>query len=118
MKMRFFFLMSLIVTCAIFSCNNKNQQNQSTQKTEVKSSNTDSFNIAFDSVLTEYNNLKTAFINWDTSAANKSATQLMHSLLYVPYEQLHDEAAASKANSIMQNTEDALQNLLRQDSIA
>ena len=85
--------------------------------TTYKSKNSDSFNLVFDSVLSEYSNLKTAFINWDTVAADKSAFALQHLLIYTPYEQLKDDAAATKATSIAQNASDELQVLLSQDSI-
>lgn len=99
----------------IISCNNNSGKTYTTQV--YKSKNTDSFNLAFDSVLNKYNELKTAFINWDTAKANTYATALQKLLLYAPYEQLKDDEAATKATSIAQNAADAIQNLLSQDSI-
>ena len=101
----------------VIACNNKPGKTVNTTTT-FKSKNTDSFNLAFDSVLAEYNNLKTAFINWDTVQANESASALQRLLIYVPYEQLKDDEVATKANSIAQNAADAMQILLSQDSIA
>ena len=101
----------------VIACNNKPVKDINTTTT-FKSKNSDSFNLVFDSVLTEYNNLKTAFINWDTAQADKSASALQHLLIYVPYEQLKDDEVATKATSIAQNAADAMQILLSQDSIA
>jgi hypothetical protein len=101
----------------VIACNNKPEKTINTTAT-FKSKNTDSFNLAFDSVLTEYGNLKTAFINWDTVAANKSASALERLVIYVPYEQLKDDEVATKATSIAQNAAQATENLLAQDSIA
>ncbi len=100
----------------ILSCNNSPEKKINTT-TVYKSKNTDSFNLAFDSVLNKYDELKTAFINWDTAKANTSAAALQHLLLYAPYEQLKDDDAATKATSIVQNAADAIQTLLSQDSI-
>ncbi len=101
----------------VIACNNKPGKPINTATT-FKSKNTDSFNLAFDSVLSEYNKLKTAFINWDTITADKSAIALQRLLIYVPYEQLKDDEVATKATSIAQNAADAMQVLLSQDSIA
>ncbi len=100
-----------------YSCNTKTAKIESTNNFFYKSKNSDSFNLVFDSVLNEYNILKTAFINWDTTAADKAATALQHLLIYVPYEQLKDDAAATKATSTSQNASDELQVLLSQYSI-
>lgn len=114
-------IVSLFIICVFvlseIACTSKPKENE-TAVTTFKSKNTDSFNLAFDSVLTEYDNLKTAFINWDTVAANKSASALERLVIYVPYEQLKDDDIATKANSIAQNAAQATENLLSQDSIA
>lgn len=101
------------------ACKSKQEKNNlnAAENATYKSKNTDSFNLAFDSVLDTYNNLKTAFINWDTIAADKAAANLQRLLIYVPYEQLKDNDAATKATSIAQNGADELQVLLSQDSI-
>ncbi len=101
----------------MYSCNTKTVKKQPADSIVYKSKNSDSFNLAFDSVLSEYNDLTTAFINWDTTAANKAATALQRLVIYVPYEQLKDNAIATKATSIAQNASDELQVLLSQDSI-
>jgi hypothetical protein len=100
----------------VIACNNKPGKTINT--TTFKSKNTDSFNLVFDSVLTEYDKLRTAFINWDTASANHAASALQRLLIYVPYEQLKDDEVATKATSIAQNAADATENLLSQDSIA
>jgi uncharacterized protein DUF3347 len=114
-KIAAFFIGSIFLF--VIACNNKPAKTVNTTTT-FKSKNTDSFNLAFDSILVEYNNLKTAFINWDTVQADKSASSLQHLLIYVPYEQLKDDEVATKATSIAQNAADAMQILLSQDSIA
>jgi len=108
------FLFSLFI---IVSCKNKPVENNSTIKTTYKSKNTDLFNMAFDSVLINYDSLRSAFINWDTSAADKYAALLQTALISVPYERLKDEDAATKATSLAQNTADGLQTLINIDSI-
>ena len=110
-------VMLLMIAISISSCKTKKTKSETATYIIYQSKNSDSFNLAFDSVLSEYKLLKTAFINWDTTAANKIATSLQHLLIYVPYEQLKDEAAATKATSIAQNASDELQVLLSQDSI-
>lgn len=104
---------------AIYACNTKPEKTNTneTATSVLKSKNTDSFNLAFDSVLNKYDELKTAFINWDTVEANRSASALQTLLIYVPYEQLKDDDAATKATSIAQNAADAIQILVTQDSI-
>ena len=109
----FIFLSAFI---CLIACNSKPTENTATEST-FKSKNTDSFNIAFDSVLINYDSLRSAFINWDTTAADKYATLLQTSLISVPYEQLKDEDAATKATSIAQNAADGLQTLINIDSI-
>lgn len=99
-----------------FSCNNKHAKNENTTAT-YKSKNSDSFNLAFDSVLNEYDQLRNAFINWDTAAADKAALNLERMVIYVPYAQLKDEEAATKATSIAQNASAFAENILSQDSI-
>ena len=101
----------------IMACNNKPAENKTPEIKTSVSKNTDSFNVAFDSLLVHYDSLLTAFINWDTVAADKYATALQMSLISVPYEQMPDEAAASKATGIAQNSADALQTLITIDSI-
>jgi len=106
--------------CAAFiigACNSKPSADESAAAKTFASKNTDSFNIAFDSVLMNYDNLRNAFINWDTAAADKYAALLQTALISVPYEQLKDEAAATKALSIAQNAADGLQTLISIDSI-
>ncbi len=110
-----FFVVSFFLL-AIFACNIKPEKNTNTTFT-FKSKNIDSFNLAFDSVLAEYKLLENAFINWDTVAADKSASALQRLLIYVPYEQIKDDEVATKANSIAQNASDAITNILLQDSI-
>lgn len=112
--MLLFFIAAYIVLGA---CNNKPTENAATTPAGFKSKNTDSFNIAFDSVLVNYDNLRNAFIEWDTTAADKYAALLQNSLVSVPYEQLPDEANASKATGIAQNAADVLQTLISIDSI-
>ena len=106
-----------VFSVMIFACNNKQEKATATSPT-IKSKNTDSFNLAFDSVLAQYDSLKTAFINWDTVAINKSATVLEQQLLNVPYEQIKDDEQATKANSIAQNAAGAVHNISSQDSIS
>jgi hypothetical protein len=101
---------------SVIACNTKPKVNTNTTTT-FKSKNTDSFNLAFDSVLSEYDQLRTAFINWDTAAANKSASALERLIIYVPYEQLKDDEKATKANSVAQNASAAAENIARLDSI-
>lgn len=101
----------------VVSCNNKPAENKITSAKAFTSKNTDSFNIAFDEVLNRYDSLRVAFINWDTIAADKFAARLQTALINVPYEQMKDEEAAVKANSIAQNTANSLQTLLEIDSI-
>jgi GTPase SAR1 family protein len=110
-----FFSISVLI---IVSCNNKPSQNTSatTEETFI-SKNTDSFNTAFDSVMINYDSLRNAFINWDTPGADKYASLLQNALISVPYDQLHDEDAATKATSIAQNAADGLQTLINIDSI-
>ncbi|HEX5155263.1 MAG TPA: DUF3347 domain-containing protein [Parafilimonas sp.] len=106
--------------CAAFimgACNNRPSTNESAAPKAFTSKNTDSFNTAFDSVLMNYDSLRTAFINWDTLATDKYAALLQTALISVPYEQLKDEAAATKATSIAQNAADGLQTLINIDSI-
>ena len=107
----------LFLIFIIAACNNKPAETVNTQRKTFTSKNTDSFNIAFDSVLNNYDSLRIAFINWDTVAANKYAALLQTSLISVPYIQLKDEDAASKATSIAQNAADGLQALIDIDSI-
>jgi len=108
------FLFSLFI---IVSCKNKPAENNTTTKKTYISKNTDSFNMAFDSVLINYDSLRNAFINWDTMAANKYAALLQMAFISVPYEQLKDEDAATKASSIANNAADGLQALINIDSI-
>ena len=110
-------IISLIFFIALYACNSKPGKTDTNIITKYISKNTDSFNLAFDSVLNEYNQLKTAFINWDTAKVNTSASVLQRLLIYVPYEQLKDAAVAAKANGIAQNAADAIQVLINQDSI-
>ncbi len=102
----------------IASCNNSSTANTSVTQKIFTSKNSDSFNTAFDSVLLNYDSLRTAFINWDTMAADKYAALLQMSLISVPYEQLKDEDSASRATSIAQNAADGLQTLINIDSIS
>ena len=105
--------------CAAFivACNNQPSTNESAAPKNFASKNTDSFNVAFDSVLMNYDSLHNAFVNWDTAAADKYAALLQTALISVPYEQLKDEEAATKATSIAQNAADGLQTLISIDSI-
>jgi hypothetical protein len=68
--------------------------------------------VAFDSVLLNYDSLRNAFINWDTAAADKYGALLQNALISVPYEQLKDEAAASKAITLAQNAATGLETLI------
>jgi hypothetical protein len=108
----FFFASFLII-----ACKNKPAENSNTTAQTFKSKNSDSFNMAFDSVLLNYDSLRNAFINWDTAAADKYASYLQYALISVPYTELQDEAAATKATSIAQNAADGLQTLIDIDSI-
>src|SRR5436305_2671152 len=112
-KATILFLFSLFI---IVSCKNKPAENNKPAKTYI-SKNSDSFNIAFDSVLINYDSLRNAFINWDTISADKYASLLQMALISVPYEQLKDDDAATKATSIAQNAADGLQTLISIDSI-
>ncbi|MEP6465267.1 MAG: DUF3347 domain-containing protein [Parafilimonas sp.] len=107
----------LLCACTVVACNNKPAENASTTATTYKSKNTDSFNMAFDSVMINYDSLRNAFINWDTTAADNYALLLQNALISVPYIQLPDEDAATKATSIAQNAADGLQALINIDSI-
>lgn len=110
---------AFVFACAaimISACNNKPATENETPK-NFTSKNTDSFNIAFDSVLLNYDSLRNAFINWDTVAADKYAALLQMALINVPYEQLKEEDAGIKSNTIAQNAADALQSLMTIDSI-
>lgn len=66
-------LVFLCAVCILCSCNNKSDENKIKVLKTFTSKNTDSFNTAFDSVLINYDSLRNAFINWDTSAADKYA---------------------------------------------
>jgi len=107
----------LCAALIMVACNNKPSANENAAPKTFTSKNTDSFNIAFDSVLINYDGLRNAFINWDTTAADKYAALLQTALISVPYEQLKDEEAATKATSIAQNAADGLQTLISIDSI-
>jgi len=117
MKRKTSIIISTVFLFAGYSCHTKTEANKSPVTTVFKSKNTDSFNLAFDSVLTEYNNLKAAFINWDTTAVNKSARALQILLISVPYTDLHEDAEATRATGIAQNAGDGIQVLLNEDSI-
>jgi len=117
MNRRTSIIIAAIFLFAVYSCGNKAGENTSAIPVVHKSRNSDSFNLAFDSVLTSYNALKDAFINWDTATINKTATALQLSVISVPYTELQDDANATKATSIAQNTADGLQTLLSVDSI-
>ena len=108
------FLCAATIIC---SCNNKPAEKTTETAKTFTSKNTDSFNTAFNSMLINYDSLRNAFIDWDTAAADNYAAVLQSSLISVPYEQLKDEANATKANSIAQNAADGLQNLIGVDSI-
>jgi len=107
----------LFLSCIIISCSNKPAESTTSTEQTFKSKNTDSFNTAFDSVMINYDSLRNAFINWDTTNADKYASLLQNALISVPYDQLRDEDAATKATSIAQNTADGLQTLINIDSI-
>src|ERR1044072_9563183 len=109
------FFIVFIFVLAVFACTSKPKE--SAKPTINKSKNTDSFNVAFDSVLSEYDQLRTAFINWDTAAANYAASSIERLIIYVPYEQLKDDEKATKANGIAQNASAAAENIARLDSI-
>jgi hypothetical protein len=113
---------TLIILAVFFisACNNNKTTNGNSGSTNAKtfqSKNSDSFNLAFEKVLTNYDSMRNAFIDWDTVAADKYAAILQTSLLDVPYEQLKDETAATNANSITQNATGALEQLMKIDSI-
>jgi hypothetical protein len=120
-----FLLMTVFKTALIFfnaafvvaSCNNSSSVNTDATTKTFTSKNSDSFNTAFDSVLLNYDSLRNAFINWDTTAADKYAASLQMALISVPYEQLKDEDSATRATSIAQNAADGLQTLINVDSI-
>jgi len=105
------------VAFIISACNNKPAATETTAAKNFTSKNTDSFNVAFDSVLLNYDSLRNAFINWDTVAADKYASLLQMALISVPYEQLKDEAAASKAVTLAQNAATGLETLITIDPI-
>jgi hypothetical protein len=110
----------LVFLCAAFivaGCNSKPSEDNNTTVKTFTSKNTDSFNTAFDSVLLNYDSLRNAFINWDTSAADKYASLLQTALISVPYSELHDDDAATKATRMAQNAADVLQALINIDSI-
>lgn len=102
------FLLILIIS----ACNDTQTEEKATTGKTFISKNTDSFNVAFDTLLNNYDNLRNAFIEWDTAAVNKYAVSLQSSLISVPYEQVKDEAAATKATGIAQNAADGLQTLI------
>jgi hypothetical protein len=108
-----FFSITFIVT----ACNSSSSVSTAATEKNLTSKNSDSFNIAFDSVLQNYDSLRNAFINWDTTAADKYAALLQTALISVPYEQLKDEDSATRATSIAQNAADGLQTLIEIDSI-
>ena len=112
-----FFITFLFAIIVAVACNNEPDKNTASEKKVFVSKNTDSFNIAFDSMLNDYDSLRVAFINWDTIAADKYAALLQTSLISVPYSQLKDETAATNATSIAQNAADGLQTLINIDSI-
>ena len=107
----------LFTAATVAACNNKPAANETAATKSFTSKNSDSFNTAFDSVLINYDSLHNAFVNWDTVAADKYATILQTALISVPYEQLKDQDAATKATSIAQNAADGLQTLITIDSI-
>jgi hypothetical protein len=109
----------ILVTAGLMiaACNSNPAGTETATERTFKSRNSDSFNIAFDSVLMNYDSLRNAFINWDTVGADKFASLLQMSLISVPYTQLEDENAATKATGIAQNTADGLQTLIDIDSI-
>jgi hypothetical protein len=112
-----YIIVVMSAACIMFACNNKPAENSTDTVKTFTSKNTDSFNTAFDSVLINYDSLRNAFINWDTVSADKYAALLQNALISVPYEQLHDDDAATKATSIAQNAADGLQTLITIDSI-
>jgi hypothetical protein len=105
------------MTFIVTACNNSSSVNTAATEKKFTSKNSDSFNIAFDSVMQNYDSLRNAFIDWDTTAADKYATSLQMALISVPYDQLKDEGSASRATSIAQNAADGLQTLINIDSI-
>lgn len=107
----------LFSSAIIFSCKNNSSKTEQETKAVYKSNNSDSFNLAFDSALQAYDQLKDAFINWDTSAVNRSASALQQLVIYIPYEQLKDEDVATKANGIAQNASASAESIVQQDSI-
>jgi hypothetical protein len=111
---------AIIFFCISFffvACKSKSTENSTATVKTFKSKNTDSFNTAFDSVMINYDSLRNAFINWDTTSADSYALLLQNALISVPYTELHDDAAATKATSIAQNAADGLQTLINIDSI-
>ena len=118
MKRKASIIIAAFFLLAIYSCGNKVGEDHSETPVVVKSRNSDSFNLAFDTVLVNYNALKDAFIDWDTAVINKSASALQLAVISVPYTELHDDASATKATSIAQNAADGLQTLLSVDSIS
>ena len=112
------FIVFLSLASAIAACNTKPTESETTTTLKTFTSrNTDSFNTAFDSVIINYDSLRNAFVDWDTTAADKYASLLQNALISVPYTELPDEAAATKAMSIAQNAADGLQTLINIDSI-
>lgn len=109
--------MIILAAVLIGACNNSKTENNAATTTIHQSKNSDSFNLAFEKVLTNYDSMRNAFIDWDTVAADKYASILQSALLDVPYEQLKDEAAATNATSITQNASLALEQLIKIDSI-
>lgn len=110
-------IIAILFLFVIYSCGNNAGENTSEAPVVHKSKNSDSFNLAFDSVLNYYNTLKDAFIDWDTATVNNSASALQLAVISVPYTELHDEQNAMKATSIAQNAADGLQTLLSVDSL-
>ena len=107
----------LFAAAIMAACNNKPAATETSATKTFISKNSDSFNIAFDSILINYDSLHNAFVNWGTTNADKYATLLQTALISVPYDQLKDEDAATKATSIAQNAADGLQTLISIDSI-
>lgn len=101
----------------ISACNNKPATTENEAQKNFTSKNTDSFNVAFDTMLMNYDSLRVAFINWDTVAADKYASLLQMAVINVPYEQLKDEETGAKATTIAQNTMNNLETLVSTDSI-
>ena len=111
---------TIVLAALIFaySCNSKPAESNTLAKT-FKSKNTDSFNTAFDTMLLTYYNLRNAFINWDTTAANKYALVLQNALIDVPYTELPEggDALQIKATGIAQNGANALDAMINVNSI-